>query len=78
MEDYCSHLNELIKEEKPALIKAINENKYYLSQKENHDVGLQKAKEDFIANHLKTWATNFKDIYCNHVCIYEKDCSLED
>jgi hypothetical protein len=72
----CIRLRKLLEAEKTPLIKEINKNKYYLSQKAHYDVGWNKAEEDFLEHYLDTWATGFKAAYCNHVCDVKNDCEL--
>lgn len=78
MEHECTCLKQLLNAEKPSLIKEISKNKYYLSQKEHHDVGWNIAEKDFIEHYLNTWATGFKAAYCNYICPASNNCALKD
>jgi hypothetical protein len=76
MEHPCTCLRQLLEAEIPALRKEINKNKYYLSQKEHHDVGWKEAEKDFIEYHLKTWAGGFKAAFCNYICPAKDNCEF--
>ena len=78
MEHKCTCLKQLLDAEKPVLIKEISKNKYYLSQKEHHDVGWKVAEKDFVEHYLNTWATGFKAAYCNFVCDVREDCDVKN
>ncbi len=67
----CTKLKEFLKREQEQMINAINENKWYLSEKEHHDVGLERAMNDFQEKYLQTWATGFRHCYCKFVCSVE-------
>lgn len=75
--DICIHLKELLSKERLALEREINRNKYYLSQKAGHDVGLEIAEKDFVEHYLNIWASGFKAAYCNYVCPDGKECELK-
>ncbi|MCK4647800.1 hypothetical protein KAT24_02635 [Candidatus Pacearchaeota archaeon] len=78
LNNICIRLKQLLDAEKPALRKEINKNKYYLSQKEHHDIEWKEAEKDFIAHYLNTWAAGFKAAYCNYVCDARNNCGLKD
>lgn len=73
----CTHLNSLLKEEKEALVKAIDDDKYFLSEKSGYDVGFSEAKKDFINNYLCSWAKEFKKEYCRHCPDYNV-CEIKE
>jgi hypothetical protein len=78
LNNMCTHLHQLLDAEKPVLRKEINKNKYYLSQKEHHDVGWKEAEKDFLEHYLKTWAAGFKAAYCNYICDVRNNCGLRN
>lgn len=65
---HCTHLVDLLKEEKEDLKEEIEKDKWYLSEKVGHDVGWQEAEKHFINNYLNAWAEGLKICYCNLVC----------
>ena len=52
-------------------------NRHYLSERENHDIGEEKARTDYFENHLDGFAEGFRRGYCNHVCSHREDCHLK-
>ena len=56
----CLNLGSLLEQERKDFEKAIEENKWFLSEKEGYDIGRQKAEKDFTQKHFKDWAE--KDI----------------
>ena len=74
----CTLLKKLLKAEEPFLHEQIEKNKYYLSQKEHHDVGWKEAEKDFIEHYLNTWAAGFKAAYCNYVCDVRGNCDAKE
>ncbi|MCK5043847.1 hypothetical protein KAR52_02495 [Candidatus Pacearchaeota archaeon] len=77
MEHPCTCLRQLLEAEIPMLRKEISKNKYYLSQKEHHDVGWKVAEKDFVEHYLDTWATGFKAAYCNYICPAKDSCIVK-
>jgi len=75
MAEYCNHLKELLEAESPFVIKEIEKNRYYLSEKERHDVGEQEAKKDYLENYLSNWGQGFSSVYCLFTCS-EKSCGV--
>lgn len=51
--------NRLNRNSKNDLIKAIKENKWHLSQRQNRDVGWKLAREDFLENYFERWMRIF-------------------
>lgn len=74
----CIQVKELLEAQKPHLERAINDNKWYLSEREHKDVGWNAAEYDFLENHLKSWAAGFKVCYCNYVCPNREDCKMKE
>jgi len=69
----CHELVKLLRTEKQDLRDEIIKHKYYLSQKENRDVGYKTAEMDFIDNYLPVWAEGYKKCFCSLVC-QDKEC----
>ena len=55
---------------------AIAENKWYLSEVAEHDVGLEVATEDFRQCHLLRVAGEFRAAFCTVLCPVRFDCEL--
>jgi hypothetical protein len=64
----CTQLVELLKQERIDLRQEIEKDKWYLSEKEGHDVGWRQAEQHFIEHYLNAWATGYKRAYCSLVC----------
>jgi len=50
-----------------SLEKALDEHKWYESEKAGHDIGCQEAQMNFIETIITGWAQQFRDEFC-------KDC----
>jgi len=55
---------------------AILEHKWYMSEKENHDVGFRDAQLDFIDNHMETLAKEWRHEYCTTICPHRNCCGF--
>ena len=64
----CKQLKQLLEIETTALREEIERDKWYLSEKEGHDIGWEAAEQHYINTHLNGWAAGFKSCYCNQVC----------
>jgi len=74
----CLCLAELMRAQQPALMQAIEVDKYFLSQKAKHNVGWAVAKSDFIEHYMHTWAAGFKAGYCNYACHASDICGVKN
>jgi hypothetical protein len=66
-----------MEEQRKLIEQSINENKYYMSEKENHDVGYTAAEQDFIDKHLSRVAKEFREFFCSRLCPDNKNCGWE-
>jgi hypothetical protein len=60
----CRNFKHFIEAQTAALRKAIDENKWYLSEKERHDVGTDVAQRDFTERYCMIWAAAFQAGFC--------------
>jgi hypothetical protein len=58
------------------LQRAIDENKWYLSERAGRDVGLREATDDFFRCHVDQFADSFRRRYCTQVCEHRHSCEL--
>jgi hypothetical protein len=72
----CSHLVEMLRAERKDLRAEIEKDKWYLSEREGHDVGWKVAERHFIENYLDSWAEGYKKCYCRNVC--RESCTSRD
>ena len=76
VKNHCGHFHKFMQIQLEALKKAINEDKWYLSEEVGHDIGFQAAKIDFQEKYLDDWAKDFQQNYCNKICS-EKDTCID-
>ncbi len=55
---------------------AIDENKWYLSERAGYDVGYEAAEEDFRRRHLEQFAREFRMRYCLGLCPGRDRCEM--
>ncbi|OGV91222.1 MAG: hypothetical protein A3K19_23435 [Lentisphaerae bacterium RIFOXYB12_FULL_65_16] len=72
----CRHFKEYMAEQERGLRKAIDEDKWYLSERAGHDVGFFAAEEDFCQYHLDRFARIFRIEFCRHRCPERDKCEL--
>jgi len=65
----CTELAKLLQAERPDLRREFDRHKYFMSMESGRDVGIARATEDFIRNHLNDWAEGYKDCFCSQVCV---------
>jgi hypothetical protein len=53
---------------------AIDEDKWYLSEQEYHDVGWDVAEKHFLLTYFSGFAAGFRASYCSLVCPFRQDC----
>jgi hypothetical protein len=56
--------------------RAIEEDKWYLSEAQHHDVGWEVAKEHFFKTYSSGFAAGFKACYCALTCPARRGCAL--
>lgn len=72
----CPEFKRYMNEFRARLRKALEENKWYLSEREGHDVGEQRATEDFLQNHFDRFAAEVRLAFCEHECSQHENCPL--
>ncbi len=72
----CPEFKRYMNEFRARLRKALDENKWYLSEREGHDVGEQKATEDFLQKHFDRFASEVRTAFCQHECERHENCPL--
>ena len=55
---------------------AIEEKKWYLSEKEHHDIGWDAAEEEFIQTISAGFTAGFRVAYCSMVCPLRETCEV--
>lgn len=75
MSQNCDHLSEFMGEQKIRLGVAIDEDKWYLSERAHRDIGLEVAQKDFLDHYLGNWAKEFRENYCHNKCSERDKCS---
>ena len=57
---------------------AIEEDKWYLSEKEGHDVGISQAEKHFVDSFIERWAANWRRVWCNERCPFRDGCDEKE
>lgn len=73
---YCKNFGGFMRTEKDALYQAINEDKWYLSERAGYDVGWDYAKRHFVMNYLNGFAERYRAEFCEKRCSYRDSCDL--
>lgn len=58
------------------LRRSIEEDKWYLSEQEGHDVGWKAAEEHFFRTYFSGFAAGFRACYCSLTCPIRNNCTL--
>jgi len=74
MEPVCTYFSQYLVEHREWLRKAIEEDKWYLSERAGHDVGWDIAKQHFYEHYLDQVSGAFRRQYCTIVCRQQHDC----
>ncbi len=74
----CSNLRGYLAQQRDYLRRAIDENKWYLSERQGHDVGIAAAQQHFIENHFDRVAHDFRLNYCRGACVLRTECPVAD
>lgn len=61
----CPNFKKFIESQTIALHRAVDENKWYLSEQARRDVGMNAAMQDFTERHCYDWATKFQEDFCS-------------
>jgi len=72
----CPFFDPFTNEQLRRLASAIDENKWYMSERAGSDVGYEAALEDFRRRHLDQFARQFRLEYCLGVCPGRDRCEL--
>ncbi len=56
--------------------RAVEENKWYLSERCGHEVGWYEAEQDFLQHGYYGLAGPWREYYCQHVCEFGEICAL--
>lgn len=72
----CKSFHDFMQAQQSFLKKAIDENKWYLSEQAGRDVGLAPALDHFWQNHLDRVAHDFRMQYCQAECAERGSCDL--
>ena len=72
----CRFFSQYMASQRKAFLDALNENKWYLSERARRDVGIDAATVDFCKRHLDTFAHQFRTEYCRDVCPDREHCEL--
>ena len=72
----CRFYREYTDEQGQRLIDAVNEEKWYMSEREGRDVGFETAMQRFIDRHLDHFANDFRIQFCHQKCPMRTGCEL--
>ena len=72
----CRCFNEYMAEARARLVRAVEENKWYLSERAGHDVGYQAAVDDFLNRHFDRFARELRLSFCLVQCKASAECAL--
>ncbi len=74
----CQNLRDYLAHQREHLRRAIDENKWYLSEREGRDIGLAAAKHHFVEHHLDRVTHDFRVRYCGADCHRRAQCAVAD
>ena len=74
----CQNLPDYLARQREHLRRAIDENKWYLSELQGRDVGLAIAKHDFLEHHLDRITHDFRMSFCKSACEKRSRCPVAD
>jgi len=72
----CDRIDELLAHEREALRNALDEHKWYLSERAHQDVGYSFAQLDFLEKYIQDWGKKFRLNYCNDMCSGRENCEV--
>lgn len=72
----CERFKELMDWQAARMKEAIDEAKWYLSERAGRDVGSHAAAKDFDKRHLFRCAADWREHYCGAICEHRHDCDL--
>lgn len=71
----CVRNEDYIAAEREQLRAALDENKWYLSERAGTDVGRRNAEADFIDRHIEVFSNRFRAVFCGR-CSYQDGCPI--
>lgn len=74
MQQICNNEDFFVVQAK-TMQRSIEEDKWYMSEKEHRDVGWDAAEEHFVKTYFLGFAAGFRASYCALVCPNRKDCA---
>ncbi|MCK5805435.1 MAG: hypothetical protein KAI66_21570 [Lentisphaeria bacterium] len=78
MKKWCKNWVMFIQRQMQWLREAIDENKWYMSERAGHDVGWEAAERDFNIHHLNRVGNEFRIAYCTVECPKIPICLFQD
>jgi hypothetical protein len=75
-EQTCPEFSRYMEEFRRRLRHALDENKWFLSERSGHDVGESAATRDFLEHHFDRFAGEVRSSFCEHTCSRQKKCPL--
>ena len=72
----CVKFKVYMAEQHVGLKKAIDEDKWYLSERAGFDVGFEAAERNFCKHHLDRFAQAFRVDFCHNRCPERHHCEL--
>lgn len=72
----CEHFDQCMAEQRQRLQRAVDEDKWYQSERAGFDVGPEAAMDSFVRHHLDRFAREFRVWYCRESCPGRDACDL--
>ena len=72
----CPEFSRYMEEFRQRLRHALDENKWFLSERSGRDVGEETATRDFLEHHFDKFAGEVRARFCEHTCSHQKNCPL--
>lgn len=72
----CEHFDQYMAEQRQTLQRAVDEDKWYLSERAGFDVGHDAAMDSFVRHHLDQFAQEFRVWFCRERCPGRQACDL--
>ncbi|MCF7854821.1 MAG: DUF4032 domain-containing protein [Candidatus Pacebacteria bacterium] len=74
--DNCKGFDDYMAEQKRHFCEAVEEEKWYLSERAGTDVGFEEAMNSFLEHHVDDFAHTFRVRFCREQCPYRETCEL--
>jgi len=71
----CSAFELAIRTQRQELRQAIDEDKWYLSERAGGDVGFRKAEEHFLRDFIEKWSMKWRNEWCAGRCPHRGQCA---